>query len=419
MYTCRRKCVISTLEGVGIATSQCPTCGQPGWKKDLKSNYQVKNAVEHLGRLITTLCRPDNGASGNVECTENIGKDAPSLALHNECADAKNQNQEDVSYFSTLADICLEQLCPEILCTRSQGLCADSMMAAGDCLHSLADLKEEVALLEAAIQLCDEIPVSSKPKAYNQEKLKGSTLKNANQEVRSVEERTHAILNKRDRCWNEEKISSENQGASRLNAKRRHLSNQYSSRATGAVGAIEEIAREPESSRFQNGSRTWHNEEIQTIPFSLVSDIEKMENTLVIPDSQEICLPLSQSLMPLPEIQANTKDSAKHLEVFSSLQDMPTKGHRSYSAKKSTDGINYRSQSYCASQGRKSLRTPQSRVKDIRSLLETHKAAQSAMRSKALYIVLDSDTLNKELRATVTKFQSVHPSATFSSEVTE
>lgn len=44
-------CVIDTLEGPGISTSQCPACATPSWKNDLRFNHVLNNVVEHVGGL--------------------------------------------------------------------------------------------------------------------------------------------------------------------------------------------------------------------------------------------------------------------------------------------------------------------------------------------------------------------------------
>lgn len=51
-HTFCRPCVLSRLEGVGISSSVCPECQQPGWKKDLHTNHQVMNAVQHVKALM-------------------------------------------------------------------------------------------------------------------------------------------------------------------------------------------------------------------------------------------------------------------------------------------------------------------------------------------------------------------------------
>lgn len=50
-----RECVVSTLEGPGIVKSQCPTCRQPGWKKELATNHKysaIAEAAAHLQSLL-------------------------------------------------------------------------------------------------------------------------------------------------------------------------------------------------------------------------------------------------------------------------------------------------------------------------------------------------------------------------------
>lgn len=51
-HTFCRPCVLSRLEGIGISSSVCPECKQPGWKKDLHMNHQVMNAVHHVKSLM-------------------------------------------------------------------------------------------------------------------------------------------------------------------------------------------------------------------------------------------------------------------------------------------------------------------------------------------------------------------------------
>ena len=48
---CYRQCVISTIEGPGITKSECPTCHQPGWKKDLQTNHKFKSIASAIQKL--------------------------------------------------------------------------------------------------------------------------------------------------------------------------------------------------------------------------------------------------------------------------------------------------------------------------------------------------------------------------------
>ncbi|KAK9814653.1 hypothetical protein WJX72_009278 [[Myrmecia] bisecta] len=52
-------CVISTLEGPGIAESKCPKCRQPGWKKDLRHNHTLAGLAANVQCLLS--------ANGNAE----------------------------------------------------------------------------------------------------------------------------------------------------------------------------------------------------------------------------------------------------------------------------------------------------------------------------------------------------------------
>eukprot|EP00884_Botryococcus_braunii_P007197 jgi/Botrbrau1/16479/Bobra.0142s0073.1 len=45
-------CVLGTLEGPGINKSQCPICGEPAWKKDLRFNVLYQSLVNALRPLL-------------------------------------------------------------------------------------------------------------------------------------------------------------------------------------------------------------------------------------------------------------------------------------------------------------------------------------------------------------------------------
>lgn len=51
------ECVIKTLEGKGIRWPGCPTCGQAGCRKDLKTNHLVGNAIGQVRRMMGELAR--------------------------------------------------------------------------------------------------------------------------------------------------------------------------------------------------------------------------------------------------------------------------------------------------------------------------------------------------------------------------
>lgn len=381
----------------------------------MKPNYQVKNAVEHVGHLLTTLCRTQKGAFGSVAEGGNTVNELPHrVAPQKGFGDAENQKEEEVTCIPTLSEICLEQLCPEILCTNSKGCCPGDVRQAGDLPYHVASLKEEVALLEAAIQLCDEMPINTKLQVFGSNEIAGPTPNDANHGLQRAltREKTQSTLHKRERCWEEGTIVVEKrEGASRSQAKRRHLSNQFIFGQNKTIQVTEQIACEQETSRSQSLSFPLQDEAmqtLQTIPSSLPFEEGKLENTIVIPDSQETFLPQSQSLMPHSEMQPKAIDRVQ----------MQVPLHRP-STKRAMDGTRYRTQGFSVSQGKRSLKTPNNKAKDIRALLETHQAAQSAMRSKALYMVMDVDTLDDELAAVVSAFKRSNPLANFSSEVTE
>ncbi len=46
------QCIIGKIEGKGISTSQCPTCNQPGWKRDLKPVHVLANIAQPISHLL-------------------------------------------------------------------------------------------------------------------------------------------------------------------------------------------------------------------------------------------------------------------------------------------------------------------------------------------------------------------------------
>ncbi|CAL8465554.1 g5090 [Coccomyxa elongata] len=65
-------CVLQTLEGPGITVSQCPTCKQPGWKKELQPAHKFSSLVDHLRTLLIQMGMPlqaevEKGCSGSKQ----------------------------------------------------------------------------------------------------------------------------------------------------------------------------------------------------------------------------------------------------------------------------------------------------------------------------------------------------------------
>lgn len=55
-------CVIPTLEGIGINESKCPTCGQPGWKKELQPHLLLRG----VATLLCSLQQPSKPAGAGA-----------------------------------------------------------------------------------------------------------------------------------------------------------------------------------------------------------------------------------------------------------------------------------------------------------------------------------------------------------------
>lgn len=49
------ECVVATLEGKGIVSSVCPECKQPGWKNDLQTNHLLMNLIGHVKTMMKEM----------------------------------------------------------------------------------------------------------------------------------------------------------------------------------------------------------------------------------------------------------------------------------------------------------------------------------------------------------------------------
>lgn len=131
--------------------SRCPLCKQPGWKKDLRANYPLKNAVHHVQELakyirddlgqgvhpLTAACQRKNEVSPTPGCRPAEPPDKPS-------AHDDKQNRLFGPRW------CESQL--------ASGPPSD---AAG-----VEALRQEIALLEDAILLCDEFSCRTDPPTH-------------------------------------------------------------------------------------------------------------------------------------------------------------------------------------------------------------------------------------------------------------
>ena len=57
-----RQCVVDTLEGPGIITSECPRCHRPAWKRDLHVNHKKAAVMHHLQALLAACADSPSGA---------------------------------------------------------------------------------------------------------------------------------------------------------------------------------------------------------------------------------------------------------------------------------------------------------------------------------------------------------------------
>lgn len=108
MFTSCSGCVIQTLEGIGITASQCPVCLQPAWKNDLHTNHLIMNAVLQVKDMMGKISKE----------VRNAGKSKVDVISYQAVDKGHVSWQEETEI-----------------------------------------LRKEIALLEAAILLCDEIPV--------------------------------------------------------------------------------------------------------------------------------------------------------------------------------------------------------------------------------------------------------------------
>ena len=66
----RSECIIPRLEGIGIVKSECPCCGQPGWKKDLRLHVLHQGVADFLRGLVPAESAAGGNASrcANYDC---------------------------------------------------------------------------------------------------------------------------------------------------------------------------------------------------------------------------------------------------------------------------------------------------------------------------------------------------------------
>ena len=64
---CCRECVVDTLEGPGIVKSQCPSCKQPAWKKELKTNHKYL-ALADATATLASLLQQQQGMCNGLTC---------------------------------------------------------------------------------------------------------------------------------------------------------------------------------------------------------------------------------------------------------------------------------------------------------------------------------------------------------------
>ncbi|KAL4534754.1 hypothetical protein Ndes2437A_g05513 [Nannochloris sp. 'desiccata'] len=153
-HTFCHECVIRKLEGKGISTSQCPTCKQPGWKKDLKSNHIFNNAVEHfkaLGGVFKSTNNRSAPASRNTaspiqDNSQIANSQEEEMAIEREPLPSTEPVLEEELGFGPAWHAALQDQAPPTTLTQ------------------LETLKEEIALLESALQLCQMMPRAGETK---------------------------------------------------------------------------------------------------------------------------------------------------------------------------------------------------------------------------------------------------------------
>ncbi|GAB4820683.1 hypothetical protein N2152v2_007729 [Parachlorella kessleri] len=189
-------CVIATLEGPGIIKSQCPTCKQPGWKKDLVFNHTINNAVEQarpglesfiaheleeqalriakFSRKATAVARDGLGQipSALAPAANTEGNARPEGLLRRSqqpgrkaAAGSRSPTAAPpaaaIGKTASLASSPYQPFIPRDPPTPdlfSEGWARQMLALPTPSPASLERLLQEIALLEEAIQLCDELP---------------------------------------------------------------------------------------------------------------------------------------------------------------------------------------------------------------------------------------------------------------------
>ena len=121
-------CVVSTLEGKGIVSSVCPECRQPGWKNDLQANHLMMNLIGQVTAMMKQLSHvriEERKKRKRVSENDQVERQEP------------RENQEEDGH--------QQHASPPL----------------NDGMHArIEELKHEVALIEAVLDLCRTMPVA-------------------------------------------------------------------------------------------------------------------------------------------------------------------------------------------------------------------------------------------------------------------
>jgi BRCA1 C Terminus (BRCT) domain len=162
LYLICSECVIKTLEGIGISTSQCPTCKQPGWKKDLKPNHQINNAVDILrGMDKNVKLARSSAAAARVAPKNQLPASNHASPLHSSLEEEEEEEaaaQDQDEEMAAQRDLPSTDPILEELDFGPLWHAALQNQAPPRTLEELKNLQDEIELLESALQLCQTMP---------------------------------------------------------------------------------------------------------------------------------------------------------------------------------------------------------------------------------------------------------------------
>ena len=209
------ECVIETLEGKGIRWPGCPTCKQPGCRKDLQTNHLVGNAVGQVRRMMEDLARArvlerqrlDRlGQDGDACGSRRRGWRGQVRAMHGTLAGSPG-GQEDIEEIENVSGEGVpgkkvmesievnigggtEMEMPTVEETGAEPLAS----LASPALVGYGELEAEIELLRAGLEWADALPIARGSRGVSEDASASPSGSMQRLVVRQDSNREHSIV---------------------------------------------------------------------------------------------------------------------------------------------------------------------------------------------------------------------------------